>query len=189
VNLPELEEGFLVPDGKFRTYSVNLGAKDQFKAGSWDTFTFIPSNREARDIEIEFIKVGWVDAPKDADKECGDTEKADGWLDNVEDNCPKLYNPDQADGNNDGVGDACEDYDGDNKLNSCDNCPTTTNTSQRDANGNKIGDACDGSKGDTCFFQEATIAGAGAPSSALLWLAAATFGVMVGGAVRRRRRR
>jgi hypothetical protein len=189
VNLPELEEGFLVPDGKFRTYSVNLGAKDQFKAGSWDSFTFIPSNREARDIEIEFIKVGWVDGPKDADKNCGDADQPDGWLDNVEDNCPKLYNPAQEDGNNDGVGDACEDYDGDNKLNSCDNCPTTTNTSQRDANGNKIGDACDGSKDVGCFFQESAVAGAVTPGSALFGTTLLVFGVMVAGAIRRRRRR
>jgi hypothetical protein len=188
VNLPELEEGFLVPDGKFRTYSVNLGAKDQFKAGTWDTFTFIPSNKEAQGIEIEFIKIGWVDGPKDADKNCGDADQPDGWLDNVEDNCPKLFNPDQADGNNDGVGDACEDYDGDNKLNSCDNCPTTTNTSQRDANGNKIGDACDGSKEAGCFFEEASVAGA-SPGSALFGTTLLVFGVMVVGALRRRRRR
>jgi hypothetical protein len=188
VKLPKSDQAFLVPDGKFRNYSVNLSLEGGFTAGTWTSFSLVPSNRPMRDIEIEFIKIGFSDNVKDADKNCLDADQADGWLD-VEDNCAKLFNPAQEDGNNDGIGDACEDYDGDNRLNSCDNCPTTTNTSQRDANGNKIGDACDGSKGDTCFFQEATIAGAGAPSSALLWVAAATFGVMVGGAVRRRRRR
>jgi hypothetical protein len=189
VNLPELEAGFLVPDGKFRTYSVNLGNKNDFKAGVWDSFTLIPSNRPANNIEIESIRVGWIDAPKDADKSCADVDQPDGWLDNVEDNCPKLYNPDQADGNGDGVGDACEDYDGDNKLNVCDNCPTTTNTSQRDANGNKIGDACDGSEKAGCFFQESAVAGATSPSSALAGATLLVFGVMVVGAVRRRRRK
>jgi hypothetical protein len=188
-NLPELESAFLVPDGKFRTYSVNLAANTDFKAGVWDTFTFTPSNRAANDIEVEFIKVGWVDGPKDADKNCADAEQKDGWLDNVEDNCPRLYNPDQADGNNDGVGDACEDYDGDNKLNSCDNCPTTTNTSQRDENSNKIGDACDGTSTNGCFFQESAVAGAVTPGSALFGATLLVFGVMVAGAVRRRRRK
>ncbi len=183
------EKGFLVPDGKFRTYAVNVGANADFKAGVWDSFTFIPSNRAANDIEIEFIKVGWVDGPKDADKNCADADEGDGWIDNVEDNCPRLFNPDQADGNNDGVGDACEDYDGDNKLNACDNCPTTTNTSQRDANGNKIGDACDGSSSGGCFFQESAVAGDVTPGSALFGASLVVFGVMVGGALRRRRRR
>jgi hypothetical protein len=87
------------------------------------------------------------------------------------------------------VGDACEDYDGDNKLNACDNCPTTTNTSQRDANGNQIGDACDGSEKAGCFFQESAVAGATSPSSALAGATLLVFGVMVVGAVRRRRRK
>jgi hypothetical protein len=189
VNLPELEAGFLVPDGKFRTYAVNLSNKKDFTDGVWDSFTFIPSNRPATNIEIESIRVGWIDKPVDADKSCTDEEQPDGWLENVEDNCPKLYNPDQADGNSDGVGDACEDYDGDNKLNVCDNCPTTTNTSQRDANGNKIGDACDGSSDSGCFFQESTVAGAATPTSALFGATLVVFGVLVAGAVRRRRRR
>ena len=47
-NLPESETGFLVPDGKFRTYSVNLSNNNDFKAGVWDSFTFIPSNRAAQ---------------------------------------------------------------------------------------------------------------------------------------------
>ena len=168
---------------------MNLTAKDAFKAGVWDSFTFIPSNREAYDIEIEFIKISWIDGPKDADKDCADVNAPDGWLDNVEDNCAKLYNPAQEDGNNDGVGDACEDYDGDNKLNACDNCPTTTNTSQRDGNKNNIGDACDGSTSGGCFFQESAVAGEVTPTSALFGATLVVFGVMVGGAVRRRRRR
>lgn len=188
VQLPKSDQAFLVPDGKFRNYSVNLAAENDFKAGTWDTFSFVPSNRQANDIELEFIKVGFSDNVKDTDKSCAEVDQADGWLD-VEDNCPRLFNPAQEDGNNDGVGDACEDYDGDNKLNSCDNCPTTTNTSQRDANNNKLGDACDGSKEVGCFFQEAAIAGSGTPASAVLWVAVAAFGVMVAGAVRRRRRR
>jgi hypothetical protein len=189
INLPDNEDAFIVPDGKFRTYSAMLGDKDPFKTGVWDSFSFIPSNRAARDLEIEFIKVSWVDKPADADKACDDKAQSDGWIDNVEDNCPKLYNPGQEDGNNDGIGDACEDYDGDNKLNSCDNCPTVTNTSQRDANGNTIGDACDGTKDAGCFFQESAVAGSASPTSALVWATVLVFGVMVGGALRRRRRR
>ncbi len=189
INIPDNEAAFIVPDGKFRTYSSLLSDKDGFKGGVWDSFTYIPSNRAAQNLEIEFIKVSWVDSPKDADKDCADKAQADGWLDNVEDNCPKLYNPGQEDGNNDGIGDACEDYDGDNKLNQCDNCPTVTNTSQRDANHNGLGDACDGSKDAGCFFQESAVAGAASPTSALVWATGLMFGVMIVGAVRRRRRR
>jgi hypothetical protein len=189
VNIPESEAAFIVPDGKFRTYSALLSNKDAFKTNVWDSFTFIPSTRPTQGLEIEFIKVGWVDSPKDADKSCDDKDQADGWIDNVEDNCPKLYNPAQEDGNNDGIGDACEDYDGDNKLNSCDNCPTVTNTSQRDANRNGLGDACDGTKDAGCFFQESAVAGSASPTSALVWATVLVFGVMIGGAIRRRRRR
>jgi hypothetical protein len=188
VTLPKLDEAFLVPDGKFRNYSINLSADDKFKAGTWTSFTLIPSNREARDIEIEYIRIGYLDNVKDGDKSCKDADQADGWLD-LDDNCAKLYNPDQADGNNDGIGDACEDYDGDNKLNSCDNCPTTTNTSQRDANGNQIGDACDGSSTNGCFFQESAVAGAVQPGSAIFVATLLVFGGVIAGAVRRRRRR
>jgi hypothetical protein len=184
VRVPKLNEAFLVPDGKFRNYAVDLSSENDFKAATWTGFTFTPSNREARDIEIEFIKIGFSENVKDDDKSCLNAEQPDGWL-AVYDNCPTLFNPSQEDGNDDGVGDACEDYDGDNRLNFCDNCPVVTNTSQRDGNNNQIGDACDGSTSEGCLGG-ATVARRGPPVSALFWVSVTAVGVML---VRSRRPR
>ncbi len=184
VRVPKLNEAFLVPDGKFRNYSVDLSQENDFKAGTWTGFSLIPSNREARDIDIDFIKIGFSDNIKDADKNCSNADQPDGWP-AAYDNCPMLFNPSQEDGNDDGVGDACEDYDGDNRVNACDNCPTVTNTSQRDGNHNRLGDACDSAASEGCF---STVAGGGPPASALFWVSAGALGLMLVRKLRPRRR-
>ena len=151
VRVPRVNEAFLVPDGRFHNYSVDLSADNDFKNGTWTSFAFIPSNRAVRDLEIDFIKVGYAAGLKETDKSCISVDQPDGWL-GLDDNCPVLFNPAQEDGDGDGVGDVCGDYDGDSVINGCDNCPTTTNTSQRDGNSNGLGDACDSVDGG-CFFE------------------------------------
>jgi len=202
----------LVPDGKWHTYVAPL--PDGAKMGTYDTFSFSPSDKDGTGIEVEFIRIANA-STKDADKigqkcgECGklaggakmkctaqcagkdDTfitqvDQADGWVD-AEDNCPAVYNPFQEDGNDDGIGDACEDFDADGVVNAWDNCPTTTNSRQVDKDGNGVGDVCDGAQVPPCFLKPDSLAGpAGTGPGALL-------GVLLAGAVgmliyRRRRR-
>jgi hypothetical protein len=186
VRVPKLNQAFLVPDGKFRNYSVDLSSESDFGTGTWTGFSLVPSNREARDIEIEFIRIGFAENIKDADKSCTNGDQPDGWL-GAYDNCPDLFNPSQEDGNDDGVGDACEDYDGDNRLNACDNCPVVTNTAQRDSNNNQIGDACDAQASEGCF-SGSTVAGHSPPASALFWLSMTAIGATLVRAFRRRNR-
>jgi hypothetical protein len=176
VRVPKVNEAFLIPDGKFHNYAVDLSQDDGFKAGTWTGFSLVPSNRKARDLEIDSIKVGFSDNAKDADKNCSNADQPDGWL-AVYDNCPTIFNPSQEDGNDDGIGDACEDYDSDEVANACDNCPTVTNTSQRDGDHDRIGDACDGATSEGCF--SSTVAGPGPSPSALFWVSASAVGLML----------
>jgi hypothetical protein len=195
INLPTSNFAFLIPDGKFHNYTAYLGDIEEFKSGTWSSFTFQPSNVGLPGpIDIEYIKISNSSSAKDGDKACpavdGTSGAAmpDGWSD-AEDNCPKLFNPDQTDSNGDGIGDACEDYDGDNFLNACDNCPTLTNSSQKDGDNNGKGDTCDGSQESGCLWLQSTVAGPAVPTPAVLKAATLVFGFLGVVVVLRRRRR
>ncbi len=194
VRIPNFEKAFLIPDGKFRTYSANLSDKTDFTGGEFTGMSFTPSNIAINGMEIEFIRVANVGSPKDSDLECPKVpQKAarkalpDGFIDS-EDNCPGLYNPDQADGNEDGIGDACEDFDGDLIPNACDNCPTITNSQQQDSDNDKLGDVCDPDTSAGCFLHPSAVGG-NLPASPGALTGAVLLGLAGLFATRRRRRR
>jgi hypothetical protein len=166
LNVPSHPDAFLVPDGRFRNYSVLLShsvavessadgeelvldENTDFTGKDYTDFLLTPSNIEVGDIEIEFLKVGNSTDTGDVDKDCRGKYRLDGYL-GAEDNCPNLFNPSQIDANGDGVGDDCEDYDGDKVVNACDNCSTRSNADQQDADENGRGDACDADDGAGC---------------------------------------
>ena len=181
--VPSHPDAYLVPDGRFRNYSVLVSQNitvdssmpgdagtgtlvpaenTEFTSKEYTQLTFTPSNIELSDIDIEFIKIGNSTDTADVDKDCQGRYKLDGVLGAVptavpvfppDDNCPGLFNPSQIDANGDGVGDDCEDYDGDKVVNACDNCPTSSNADQVDDDKNGRGDACDGDDGGGCAVQ------------------------------------
>ena len=191
LRIPSDQDSFLVPDGRWRNYAVDLARNPDFVGGEYNGFTFMPSNQQYDGIEIEYIKVSntlWSNL-KDSDLDCKGDSVGDGHPD-IEDNCKAVFNPGQEDGNGDGVGDDCEDYDGDNVVNRCDNCPTVTNSSQRRSNNSDPrGDACNGTKSSDCFFQSSAVGGPVPPSSAIVWVAVLALGGLTVNAIRRRRRR
>jgi hypothetical protein len=189
VTLPNLPDvAFLIPDGKWRNYSANLGSLDGFDGRTFPAFTLFPASQPIDGIEIEFVRISNSAEAKDTDKDCKGKERPDGWID-AEDNCKTVFNPFQEDGNGDGIGDACEDYDGDNVINACDNCPTLTNSRQRDKDGDGRGDTCDDEPlHNTCVIQPDSIGGRmGRPSALIpaMFLLVAGVGVVI---YRRRRR-
>jgi len=170
-SVPSHPNAFLVPDGRFRSYSVLLSqnitvdpssGKEElvphentdFTGKDYTSLTLTPSNAEAGDIDIEFIRVGNSTDVGDVDKDCQGKYQLDGIL-GAEDNCPTVFNPSQIDTNGDGVGDDCEDYDGDKVVNACDNCPTQSNFGQQDDDKNGRGDACEGTDEGGCAIRSA----------------------------------
>ena len=158
--VPSNPKGFLVPDGRFRTYSVlvsqNVSVVPDADAGQkialqentaftgkdYESLTLTPSTAPLRGLDIEFIRLGNSTDLVETDEDCAGNLTPDGVL-GAEDNCPTVFNPDQIDANGNGIGDACEDFDGDEIKNACDNCPGVGNLEQSDSDGDGIGDACD----------------------------------------------
>jgi len=160
IRLPSTERSFLLPDGRWHTYSANLSTIPGYATGDHTAFEFSPSSVAGQGIQLDSIRFGWVDPEKlaDADLDCARVPTPDGYID-TEDNCPDIYNPDQTDEDGNGKGDACEDFDLDGAINRCDNCPTLTNSRQRDRDDDSIGDACDSDPGSGCFLQPQSVAG------------------------------
>jgi hypothetical protein len=194
INVPGRAESFLIPDGRWHTYSTSLSELAGFIAQDHSGFTFVPSTEPVENMGIEFIRFGYL-APgdvEDSDLDCdGETLRPDGFL-NGEDNCPTRFNPDQTDSDQDGVGDACADFDADGIDNLCDNCPTLSNSRQRDRDGDGAGDTCDADPGASCFLQPQSLGGSalnqGTPSAK--WpLIVAALGFATGAWARRKHRR
>lgn len=142
------EEGSLIADGKFHTYSVILapvanksvpqlatrGPLAEYTGRTHTSFTFSPSSEpvpctpsDANDlncIEIEFLQITNIANAADIDFDCAGKFKPDGWIDDpTRDNCPGGFN-----GSTPLIGSA--------------------NASQADGNGDGIGDACEDFDGD-----------------------------------------
>lgn len=182
------KEAFLVPDGLWHNYNVDL-SKVPDLASSYDSVALRPSDKEVTDLEIEYIRfkhLGELEL-QDADQKCDGTQGSDGWV-AAEDNCPLHYNPTQQDLDANGIGDACQDYDADNIIDSCDNCPTKTNARQRDRDNDKLGDVCDEGTDPGCFLMPDSLGGRVQPRAAvpLLLGVSAVVGTLI---MRRRRRR
>jgi hypothetical protein len=201
VQFPTDPAGFLVPDGRFRTYSALLshtvsvgmdmmGApaivmteNKDFTGKDYTGLVFTPSSVPAGNIDIEYLRVGNYASVAETDKDCGGNLKPDGFI-GPDDNCPNNYNPDQVDSDQDGIGDDCEDFDGDRIANQCDNCATTTNGAQSDVDGNGIGDSCDPNfEGVGCAVGRGTTSNAPRGGLALLALGIA---LLAGRRLRRR---
>ena len=213
IRIPGDKNSFLVFDGKFHTYAVDLRKVDGYLENTFNGFSFVPSSvainckpeitQEVRDEDLECVKLDYIrfanipdpDDAGDFDEDCDGSKKQDGYI-GLEDNCPKLYNPGQEDADGNGIGDDCEDFDLDAIVNRCDNCPTVTNARQgnRDEKseklGEKLGDACDEDYRGGCFLQPDSIAGtSGNPAVIpLALLGLALTGVFAGRLKRRRRR-
>jgi LPXTG-motif cell wall-anchored protein len=129
----------LVADGAWHTYVAALSS-DDYKAGTFDGFSFSPSDKPYTGIpiEVEFIRIAQVPSLKDADKigvRCGacsgnplsaDAKKKCSAACTGKDDTT-LVQVDLSDG----------------WVDSEDNCPGVYNPDQADGNGDGVGDACE----------------------------------------------
>jgi hypothetical protein len=140
------DASFLVPDGKWHTYTANLSNNAEFADKTFTGFKFSPSDKpyEAGDdgIEVDYIRMANLPSAADADQlrlvcsgcaNLGDAE--------AKKKCQTLC---QGKGGSDQV--LVDLPDG--FLDSEDNCPSTYNPLQEDGDGNGTGDACEDFDGD-----------------------------------------
>lgn len=151
------QETFLIPDGKWRTYSATLD-DPAFTAGTFTGLTFSPSSEafNSRDpaseyIEVDFVRVGNVPSARDADLQAVRCDKCSGFLPAAE--CDATSPPAMGK-----MALGCsqkQPYDkvrvprSDGFIDSEDNCPTTFNPLQEDGNEDGVGDACEDFDGDS----------------------------------------
>ena len=145
------DDGYLIPDGKWRHYAATLSKDPDFTGGEFSGFSILPSNVEyeaydeiAKDkpdgIEIEFIRIANVPAPNDTDLFCVRCDKCSQFADAQ--TCQNA---------------GCKSKAGhakvtvprpDGWIDSEDNCPKLYNPLQEDDNEDGIGDACEDFDGD-----------------------------------------
>jgi hypothetical protein len=138
------ETAFLVPDGKWHTYSARLNSSPDFANGSFSGLKLIPSSKaydsggnDAEGIEVDYLRVANEPSVADSDKirvTCSD--------------CATLGDPDgkkrctaacQGKKSNERVVFEL----GDGFLDPEDNCPGVYNPTQEDGNGDGVGNACE----------------------------------------------
>jgi hypothetical protein len=82
IRIPADDKSFLVPDGRFRNYAVDL-SNTPSRTASTAGFSFMPSSLPYDGIEVEFIKVSntlWTNL-RDSDLGCDKGPQGDGWPD------------------------------------------------------------------------------------------------------------
>jgi hypothetical protein len=140
--------GALINDGKWHTYSANLGSNPAFVDKTFTGFKFSPSDKpyDSGDpnegIEVDYIRMAYLPAAGDTDQNrvaCRDCAKlTDG---DAAKTCQALCQGKSG-------GERVTFTQGDGFLDSEDNCPGVFNPDQADGDGNGIGDACEDFDGD-----------------------------------------
>jgi hypothetical protein len=142
------ESTALINDGKWHTYTANLGSNPGFVDKTFSGFKFSPSDKPydsgdpAEGIEVDYIRMAYLPATGDSDRarlacsECG--KQPDG---DVSKACQAICQGRSG-------GDRVVVPQNDGFLDSEDNCPNTYNPLQEDGDGNGVGDACEDLDGD-----------------------------------------
>jgi hypothetical protein len=140
------ESSFLVADGKWHTYTANLGSNAGFVDKSFTGFKFIPSDKSfdfgEDGIEVDYIRAAYLPSAADTDQiRLACTACATLTDGEAKKKCDTLCK-------GKGGSDTAVVEQGDGFLDSEDNCPATYNPLQEDGDGNGIGDACEDFDGD-----------------------------------------